>query len=77
MFSSCLFFAGVDNPALDPVNDLPEPETNLKKQESQDEWGPAPVYEEPAVPTWNEFTQTTTCHGIKYMFGQSESKFRR
>ena len=77
-FSYCLYFADVDHPVVDPVNDLPAPETVLNKQKLQDEWEQAaPDYEEPSVPTWNEFTQKTTCHGIRYIFGQSKSKFRK
>ena len=29
------------------------------------------------IPTWEEFIQTTTFHGIKYIFGRSPHRFRR
>ena len=63
---------------VDSINDLPQTEEVAKKQQFEEYWGPAPEYTEPEVPSWNEFTQTTTFHGIKYIFGQQkESRFRR
>ena len=29
------------------------------------------------VPTWDEFTQTTTFHGVRYIFDKSPNKLRR
>ena len=29
------------------------------------------------VPSWGEFTQTTTFHGVKYIFNKTPSKLRR
>ena len=34
-------------------------------------------FEPDEVPTWNHFTQTTTIHGIRYIFNISHSTFRR
>ena len=79
-FQRCFFFVlkGVHLVEVDPINPLPDTEEIKAKQAFEDDWGPAPEYKEPEVPTWNEFTQTTTFHGIKYIFAQQkESKFRR
>ena len=29
------------------------------------------------APTWDEFTQNTTFHGIRYVFDRTQYKFRR
>ena len=61
---------------VDPINPLPDTEDINPKQAFGNDW--EPTTKEPKVPTWKEFTQSTTFHGIKYIFGHhKESKFRR
>ena len=46
-------------------------------KENFDHLDKLPEYSVPAAPSWSDFTQNTTFHGIKYIFGSNGSSSRR
>ena len=72
-----MLIVGANLVEVDPIKPLPDSEKINTKQAFGD-WEPTAEQKETEVPSWNEFTQNTTFHGIKYIFAQQkESTFRR
>ncbi len=64
----------------------PDPKENLKKEMSKEGQGHPEGHHEgqrprqkdlDEVPTWDEFTQKTTFHGVRYIFDETPFRVRR
>ena len=57
-----------------PVKAWDDPPPTPKPGQKQDQ---AQKLDPDGVPSWDEFTQTTTFHGVRYIFDKSPNKLRR
>ena len=59
------------------VREAPPPRPEVDQGKGQCQEGRSSTKYPDEIPTWDEFTQTTTFHGVRYIFDKTPFKIRR